>query len=85
MIAVMSMMLREPVANTAPNLGDKIEVAFFGQVSKIADQVCDGVLFNGAAAPLKNRERLGGRCNVCGFIDHASLDYTIAYATGLLI
>jgi hypothetical protein len=29
-------------------------------VSEIADQVCDGVLFNGAAAPLKNRERLGG-------------------------
>jgi hypothetical protein len=47
-------------------------------VSKIADQVCDGVLLDGAAAPLKNRERLSGRCNVFGFIDHASLDYTIA-------
>ena len=78
MIAVMSMMLREPVAYTTPNLGDKIEVALLGQVSEIADQVCDGVLFNGAAAPLKNRERLGGRCNVFGFIDHAPLDHTIA-------
>jgi hypothetical protein len=38
----MSMMLREPVANTTPNLGDKIEVALLSQVSKIADQVCDG-------------------------------------------
>jgi hypothetical protein len=66
------------VANTTPNLADKIEVALLSQVSKIADQVCDGVLFNGAAAPLKNRERLSGRCNVFGFIDHALLDYTIA-------
>jgi hypothetical protein len=78
MIVVMSMMLREPVANTTPNLADKIEVALLSQVSKIADQVCDGVLFNGAAAPLKNRERLSGRCNVFGFIDHAFLDYIIA-------
>ena len=74
MIAVMSMMLREPVANTTPNLGDKIEVALLGQVSEITDQVRDGVLFNGAAAPLKNRERLGGGGNVFGFIDHASLE-----------
>jgi len=85
MIAVMSMMLREPLANTTPNLGDKIEVAFLGQVSKIADQVCDGVLFNGAAALLKDRECLGGRGNVFGFIDHAPLDYAIAYATCSLI
>jgi hypothetical protein len=26
----MSVMLREPVANTTPNLGDKIKVAFLG-------------------------------------------------------
>jgi hypothetical protein len=78
MNAVMNMMLREPVANTMPNLGDKIEVALLSQVSKIEDQVCDGVLFDGAAAPLKNRERLGGSGNVFGFIDHASFDYTIA-------
>jgi hypothetical protein len=78
MIAVMSMMLREPVANTTPNFGDKIEVALLGQVSEIADQVCDGVLFNGAAAPLKNRERLRSGGDVLGFIDHAPLDCTIA-------
>ena len=83
MIAVMSMMLREPVANTTPNLGDKIEVALLGQVSEIADQICDGVLFNGAAALLKNRERLRGGGDVFGFVDHAPLDYTIAYATGV--
>ena len=81
----MSMMLREPVANTTPNLGDKIEVALLSQVSEIANQVSDGVLFDGAAALLKNRERLGGGCNVFGFIDHALPDYAIAYATGLLI
>jgi hypothetical protein len=61
MIVVMSVMLREPVANTTPNLGDKIKVALLGQVSKIANQVRDGVLFNGAAALLKNRERLDAR------------------------
>ena len=81
MIAVTSVMLGEPVANTTPNLGDKIEVAFLGQMSEITDQVCDGVLFNGAAAPLKNRERLGGGGNVYGFIDHALLDFAIAFAT----
>jgi hypothetical protein len=85
MIAVMSMMLREPVANTTANLGEKIEITLLGQVPEITDQVCDGVLVNGAAALLKNRERLGGRCNVFGFLDHASLNYTIAYATGVLI
>ena len=74
----MSMMLREPVANTTPNLGDKIEIALLGQVSEITNQVRDGMLFNGAAAPLKNRERLGGGDNVFGFIDHALLDHTIA-------
>ena len=81
----MSMMLREPVANTTPNLGDKIEVSLLGQVSEIADQVCDGVLFNGAAALLKSRERLGGGGNAYGFIDRALLDHSIAYATCLLI
>jgi hypothetical protein len=85
MIAVMSMMLREPVPYATPNLGDKIEVALLGQVSEITDQVCDGVLFNGAAALLKSRERLGGGGNVFGFIDHALLDHSVAYATCLLI
>jgi hypothetical protein len=41
------------------------------------------VLFNGAAALLKNRERLRGGGDVFGFVDHAPLDYTIAYATGV--
>ena len=59
------------------NLGDKIEVVLLGQVSEIANQICDGVLFNGVAALLKNRERLSGRGNVFGFIDHVSLDCTI--------
>jgi hypothetical protein len=39
MIAVMSMMLREPVANTTPNLGDKIDVALLSQVFEIANQI----------------------------------------------
>ena len=75
-------MFSEPVPNTPPNFGEKIDVALFRQVSEIADQVCEGVFVNGAAAPLKNRERLGGRGDVFGFIDHAPPDYIIAYATG---
>ncbi len=34
MIAAMGMMLREPVANTTPNLGDKIEVALLIDFSR---------------------------------------------------
>jgi hypothetical protein len=60
------------------NLGDKIEVVLLSQVSEIANQICDGVLFNGVAALLKNREQLSGRGNVFGFIDHVSLDCAIA-------
>jgi hypothetical protein len=77
-VTVMSVMLREPVANAPPNLGDKIEVTLLGQMSKIADQVGDGVFLHGAAALLKNRERLGGGGNVFAFIDHAPLGYAIA-------
>jgi hypothetical protein len=71
-IAVKGMMFSEPVPNTPPNFAEKIDAALFPQVSEIADQVCEGVFVNGAAALLKNRERLGGRGDVFGFIDHAS-------------
>ncbi len=81
-IAVKGMMFSEPVPNTPPNFAEKIDAALFPQVSEIADQVCEGVFVNGAAALLKNRERLGGRGDVFGFIDHASPPYIIAYATG---
>ena len=84
-IAIMSMMLREPMPNTSLNLAEKVEAALFSQVSEVAYQICDGVLFIRAAAPLKNRERFCSRSNVFGFIDHSSLDPAIAYVTGVLI
>ena len=54
-----SMMLRIPVPNAPPDLAEKVETALLGQVSEIADQVCNGVLVTSAAAPLENRDRLG--------------------------
>jgi len=66
------MMLRIPVPNAPPDLTEKVETALLGQVSEIADQVCDGVLVTSAAAPLKNRDRLGSPGDVVGFIGHPS-------------
>jgi hypothetical protein len=71
MIAVFCMMFRAPMPNLSPDLTDKIEAALLSQVSKIADQVCDGMFIIGAAVLLKNRDGLGGPRNVVGFISHA--------------
>src|ERR1019366_1434908 len=70
-LAVTSMMLSVPVSNAPLHLAKKVEAALLGQMSEIADQVCDGMLVTGAAVPLKNRDGLGGPRNVVGFIGHA--------------
>jgi len=66
------MMLRIPVPNAPPDLAEKVETALLGQVSEIADQVCNGVLVTSAAAPLKNSDRLGSPGDVVSFIGHLS-------------
>src|SRR6266487_1197728 len=71
MVAVFGMMFRIPMANPSPDLTDKVEAALLSQVSEIASQVCNGMLVTGAAAPLKNRDGLGGPRTVVGFISHA--------------
>src|SRR5450759_2969419 len=71
MVAVFSMMFRIPMPNPSPDLTDKVEPALLGQMSEIADEVCDGMLVTGAAVPLKNRDGLGSPSNVVGFISHA--------------
>ena len=60
-----------PMPNPSLDLTDKVEAAFLSQVSKIADQVCNGMFITGATVPLKNRDGLGGPRNVIGFIPHA--------------
>ena len=50
------MMLRIPVPNAPPDVAEKIETALLGQVSEIADQVCDGMLVTSAAVLLKNSD-----------------------------
>ena len=72
MVAVTCIMLRVPVSNAPPYLAEKVEAALLGQMSEIADQVCDGMLVTSAAVPLKNCDRVGGPGDVVSFVDHAS-------------
>jgi hypothetical protein len=60
MITVTCMVLRVPVSNAPSHLVEKVEATLLGQMSEIADQVCDGMLITSAAVPLKNGDRVGG-------------------------
>ena len=60
------MVFRVPMPNPSPDLTDKVEPALLGQMSEIADEVCDGMLVTGAAVPLKNSDGLGSPSNVVG-------------------
>jgi hypothetical protein len=75
-------MLRVPMANSPPQLAEKVIAALLGQVPEIANQVCDGMVVAGSTMPLKNRDGLGGPLDVIGFIGHDFPRYTkmIAYA-----
>jgi hypothetical protein len=65
-------MLSVPVSNAPLHLAKKVEAALLGQVSQIADQVCDGMLITGAAVLLKNRDCLSGPGNVFVMIPTAT-------------
>jgi hypothetical protein len=58
--------------NATPDVAEKVEAALLGQVSKIANQVCDRMHVTRAAVPLKNRDGLGGPGDVVSFIGHLS-------------
>jgi hypothetical protein len=70
-VAIFTMLFLIPMPNPSPVLTDKVKAPFLSQVSEIANQVCDGMLVTGAAAPLINRDGFGGPGNVVGFIGHA--------------
>ena len=84
MIAVKRMALREPVPNAALNLAKKVEIALDSQMSKIANQIGDGMFVTRAAAMLKNGKRVGGRGNVFGFFEHHPPNLEIGFVTGVL-
>lgn len=60
-VTVCSMTFREPMANSSPDLTDKVEAALLSQMSEIADQIRDNMLVIRAAASLKYRDGLSAQ------------------------
>jgi hypothetical protein len=58
------------VADGSLDFSQVVEAAVLGQVSEVADEVCDGMRVACAAVILVNSNGFGGRGNVAGFIDH---------------
>ena len=65
------MMLGVPVPNGSLYLSQEVEAALLGQVSEVANQVCDSTLVASAAVLLEDGHRVGGLGYVSGFVDHA--------------
>jgi len=65
------MMLGVPVPNGSLYLSQEVEAALLGQVSEVANQVCDSMLVASAAVLLEDGHRVGGPGYVSGFVDHA--------------
>ena len=59
-VAIASMTLGVPVPNAPPYLAHKIEAALVGQVSEIADQICNGMLSPVRQCFLESCNRVGG-------------------------
>ena len=64
-------MLGVPVPNASFYFAQEIEAALLGQVSEVANQVCDSVLVASAAVFLEDVRRVGGPVYVSGFVEHA--------------
>ena len=64
-------MLGIPVPNASFYLTQEIEAALLGQVSEVANQVCDSMVVACAAVFLEDGHRVGGLGYVSGFVDHA--------------
>src|SRR5215472_13121193 len=69
-VAIRRMMLGVPVPNASFCLTQKIEAALLGQVSEVANQVCDSMLVASATVVLEDRHRVGGPSYVSGFVAH---------------
>jgi hypothetical protein len=65
-IAFTSVPFRIPVPNAPADLVEEIEPPFVSQVSKIADQIGNGIVVTCAATSLKHLDGLGGRHDVVG-------------------
>ena len=71
-VAIGSMTLGVPVPNASPYLTHKIEAALVGQVSEIANQICNGMLIAHTTMLLESCNRVGGPGYVANFVDHTN-------------
>ena len=60
--------------DSSPDLGQKVQPPFLGQVPQITDQVCNGVIVTAAAVLLEYRDTLGGPSDVLDLSDHLCLN-----------
>jgi hypothetical protein len=68
--SLISMGLRIPMPDAATDFPEEIEAAFFGEVSKIANQIRNSVFVAGAATSLKGGDRVGGPRDMVGLMRH---------------
>jgi hypothetical protein len=73
MVVIRSMMLGIPVSNASPYFAQKVKTALLGQMSQIADQICDRMFVASAAMRLKNCDCVSGPRNMVSVIHHPSL------------
>ena len=59
-VVISGMMLGVPVPNGSLYLSQEVEAALLGQVSEVANQVCDSMLVASAAVLLEDGHRVGG-------------------------
>jgi hypothetical protein len=67
------MLLGVPMANASLYLTEEVEAAFLGQVSEVANEVCDGMLVACATVFLEKSYRLGGPRDVVRLVDHRGI------------
>jgi hypothetical protein len=71
--AIGCMALGVPMANASLYLTEEVKAAFLGQVSEVANEVCDGMLVACATMLLENSYRFGGPRDVVRLVDHRSI------------
>jgi hypothetical protein len=59
-----------PMLDASLYLTQEVEAALLGQVSEVANQVCDSMFVAGATPLLENGHRLSGPGDMSGFVDH---------------
>ena len=59
-----------PMPDASLYLTEEVKAALLGQVSEVANLVCDSMLVAGATMLLENGHRISGPGDVSGFVDH---------------